>query len=122
MVGRECMPIKILSLLNGDLEDSFCRALVGKEKIEYFRARRPADCQWPAALLNRHFWSQISAEAFDVVVFELDSGATGQLKHELGQRTRVGYSVEPIWSQLPAASAAVLIFMDALPRGICPGA
>ncbi|KPK78020.1 MAG: hypothetical protein AMJ79_01335 [Phycisphaerae bacterium SM23_30] len=108
MAARDFLPIKILSLLSGDLEVCFRRTLVDQEQVEYFRGRVPASIRWPTALFDRRFWARLSVEAYDLVVFELSSAALGELLQMPAARSGFQFWAGPIWLRLPTATGVVL--------------
>jgi len=108
LAGSLDIPLKVLSLLDGDLEKRFSRGLIGRRQLEYFRKYAPLLDEQPQSLLGQPFWMQLSAEAYDVIVFELNAHHIDQLHHSLNQQNHSGIWNETGWSQFPAATVTVL--------------
>ncbi|MCP4712319.1 MAG: GAF domain-containing protein [Planctomycetes bacterium] len=108
MAGSLDIPLKILSLLDGDLEKRFSRGLIGRRQLEYYRKYAPLLNEQPQTLLDKPFWMQLSAEDYDVIVLELNTNLIDQLYHSLTDRNFSGIWSEPAWSQIHGATAIVL--------------
>ena len=108
LAGALDIHLKILSLLNGDLEKRFSRGLSGRRQVEYFRKYALGINEQPRTLLDKPFWMQLSADAYDVIVFELNADQLHHLHQSLIRRNPSGIWTEPVWSRFSAATVLVL--------------
>ena len=108
LAGSLDIPLKILSLLEGDLEKRLCRGLIGKRRTEYFSKYAPELNNHPQTLLHKPFWAQLPADAYDIIIFELHQQHIVQLHNNLNPQNHSEIWTDPVWSRINAATVTVL--------------
>ena len=72
--------MKILSLLDGHKEELLRRRIAGMAGYLYQKVTISPPCRNPEILRQKSFWKDIPADAFDVVLIDLDQSILEKIK------------------------------------------